>query len=114
MHACPSTRCGPTPESSPSSVDLDIHRWAIRVSDFELGTEFAADMLEVERLYGYSYLELELIFTPYMHPFYPVYVKVVRPRFEGFAAEAAMSHPMLTLQVPLCPASHRFLDQSFR
>ena len=32
-----------------------------------------------------------------MHPFYPAFVKVVRPRFEGYAAEALMAHPLLTL-----------------
>merc|ERR1719272_1669615 len=33
-----------------------------------------------------------------MHPFYPAWVKVLRPRFQGVAAEAAMSHPVMTLE----------------
>ena len=33
-----------------------------------------------------------------MHPFYPVFVKVLRPRFLGVVAEAVMTHPAMTLQ----------------
>ena len=33
-----------------------------------------------------------------MYPSYPVYVKVLRPRFVGVVAEAMMSHPVMTLQ----------------
>ena len=39
-----------------------------------------------------------LQFTPDMHPFYPAWVKVLRPRFQDVAAEAAMSHPVMTLE----------------
>ena len=48
--------------------------------------------------FGYDALELELQFTPDMHPFYPAWVKVLRPRFQEVAAEAAMSHPVMTLE----------------
>ncbi|KOO32655.1 ubiquitin-conjugating bir-domain enzyme, partial [Chrysochromulina tobinii] len=84
---------------SADCVDFDIHAWRVAISDIKEGSPLQADLARLSRETGQpAALELELAFTPDMHPFYPVFVKVVRPRFEGVVAEAVMTHPAMTLQ----------------
>jgi len=78
---------------SAQCVDLDIHRWRVQVRDLDPTSQLHKDMQQLKADFGYDALELELQFTPDMHPFYPAWVKVLRPRFHEVAAEAAMSHP---------------------
>ena len=84
---------------SADCVDFDIHAWRVAISDIKEGSPLQADLARLSRETGQpATLELELAFTPDMHPFYPVFVKVVRPRFEGVVAEAVMTHPAMTLE----------------
>ena len=57
-------------------VDFDIHKWRVRVSDIEPTSNLMQGLSALKERYGYAHLELELSFTPDMHPFYPVFVKV--------------------------------------
>ena len=52
----------------------------------------------MQQRFGYGHVEIELIFTPDLHPFYPPQVKIVRPRFKGWILGAVMTHPMLNLR----------------
>ena len=83
---------------SAQCIDLDIHRWRVQVRDLDPTSQLHQDMQQLKVDFGSDALELELQFTPDMHPFYPAWVKVLRPRFQGVAAEAAMSHPVMTLE----------------
>ena len=80
-------------------VDRDVHTWRVRITDISEASPLHGDLAALGRRLGggAAAIELELRFTPDMHPFYPAFVKVVRPRFEGYAAEALMAHPLLTL-----------------
>ncbi|KAL1504725.1 hypothetical protein AB1Y20_008503 [Prymnesium parvum] len=78
-------------------IDNDIHIWRVAISDFNQ-SPLRADMQALKARYGYAELQLELNFMPDMYPCYPAYVKIIRPRFLGAAAEATMSHPVMTLQ----------------
>ena len=80
-------------------VDRDVHTWRVRITDVNEASPLHGDLAALGRRLGggAAAIELELRFTPDMHPFYPAFVKVVRPRFEGYAAEALMAHPLLTL-----------------
>ena len=80
-------------------VDRDVHTWRVRITDINEASPLHGDLAALGRRLGggAAAIELELRFTPDMHPFYPAFVKVVRPRFEGYAAEALMAHPLLTL-----------------
>ena len=83
---------------SAQCVDLDIHLWRVQVRDLDPTSQLHQDMQQLKAKFGSDALELELQFTPDMHPFYPAWVKVLRPRFQDVAAEAAMSHPVMTLE----------------
>ena len=83
---------------SADCVDFNIHKWRVVVSDISAESALHADLAQLRAKHGYANIELELGFTPDMHPFYPVFVKVVRPRFVGVVAEAVMTHPAMTLQ----------------
>ena len=83
---------------SADCIDFNIHKWRVAISDISEGCALHSDLEKVSERYGYKTIELELGFTPDMHPFYPVFVKVVRPRFVGVVAEAVMTHPAMTLQ----------------
>ena len=83
---------------SAQCIDSDIHLWRVQIRDLDPASPIAADMKRVQELHGYDTLQLELQFTPDMHPFYPAFVKVLRPRFEDVSAEAAMGHPVMTLE----------------
>ena len=83
---------------SAQCVDLDIHLWRVQIRDLDKTSELAGDMKQLQAKFGYDSLQLEMRFTPDMHPFYPAQVKVLRPRFQGVIAEAAMSHPVMTLE----------------
>lgn len=83
---------------SAQCIDSDIHIWRVQIRDLDPASPIAADMKRVQQQHGYDTLQLELQFTPDMHPFYPAWVKVLRPRFEDVTAEAVMSHPVMTLE----------------
>ena len=83
---------------SADCVDYDIHTWRVKVSDISEDASVYADMQALKAKHGYAHIEFELSFTPDMHPFYPCFLKVVRPRFLGVVAEAVMTHPAMTLQ----------------
>ena len=80
-------------------VDHNIHIWRVQVSDIAATSPLKVDLDALHAKCGVQpVLELELSFTPDMHPFYPAFVKVLRPRFIGVVAEAVMTHPAMTLQ----------------
>ena len=83
---------------SADCVDFNIHTWRVKVADISSDCKLHADLQALKAKHGYDYIEFELTFTPDMHPFYPCFLKVVRPRFVGVVAEAVMTHPAMTLQ----------------
>ena len=84
---------------SADCVECDIHTWRVKVSDVSPDCPLHADLTALKDAgVGDASIEFELTFTPDMHPFYPCFLKVVRPRFEGVVAEAVMTHPAMTLQ----------------
>ena len=84
---------------SADCVECDIHKWRVTVSDITPDCPLHADLARLKAAgIGEASIEFELSFTPDMHPFYPCFLKVVRPRFVGVVAEAVMTHPAMTLQ----------------
>jgi len=75
---------------SANCVEYNIHQWRVQVSDISPTSTLKADLDKIKARYGYSDLQLELSFIPDMHPFYPVFVKVLRPRFIGVTAEGSL------------------------
>ena len=107
---------------SADCVDYNIHKWRVKVSDVDASSPLKADLTELASRGGSAALEFELLFTPDMHPFYPLTLNVVRPRFQGVVAEAVMTHPVMTLQGwdPMKPikwyirAAQQFLEKNGR
>ena len=83
---------------SADCVECDIHTWRVKVSDVSVDSTLYADLQSLKERHGYASIEFELTFTPDTHPFYPCFLKVVRPRFAGVVAEAVMTHPAMTVQ----------------
>ena len=57
------------------SVQDNIFQWNVRLSRFE-DTELGADLAQINELYGYDYIELQLDFSMDLYPFFPPLVKV--------------------------------------
>ena len=73
------------------AIDDNIYHWRVQlgVGGFfgmcnDKGVELARDLIAVQDMWGYEYVELEICFTIDLYPFFPPQVKIVRPRFEGF------------------------------
>eukprot|EP01052_Picozoa_sp_SAG31_P025608 SAG31_NODE_2254_length_6073_cov_3.048711_3_plen_206_part_00 len=81
---------------SAEAVDDDVHHWRVKCRKFT--GPLGEDLTAVQQKYGYNHVELELHFTPDLHPFYPPKVTLVRPRFTGWILGAVMTHPMLALR----------------
>ena len=57
------------------SVQDNIFQWNVRLSRFE-DTELGADLAQINELYGYDYIVLQLDFSMDLYPFFPPLVKV--------------------------------------
>ena len=71
-------------------VDRDVHTWRVRITDINEASPLHGDLAALGRRLGggAAAIELELRFTPDMHPFFPTWVKILYPRFEGQARAA--------------------------
>jgi hypothetical protein len=56
------------------------------------------DLLELQKKYTYSNVQLRVHFKRGLHPFYPPAIQIIRPHFANPIAGAVSSHPMLKLQ----------------
>ena len=55
-------------------------------------------LLELQKKYTYSNVQLRVHFKRGLHPFYPPAIQIIRPHFSTPIAGAVSSHPMLKLQ----------------
>jgi len=78
-------------------IDDNIYHWNVKLFKFKPDTEVGKQLRELKRLYGYDYVEIEVMFTIDLYPFYPPQVKVVRPRFQGFMMGRITSMELLKL-----------------
>ena len=87
-------------------VDDNIYEWRIRVYKFpsllnkasaESVETIATDMILLESIYDYNYIELLLQFEPNLHPFMPPIVSIVRPRLKDFVFQKVNLLPCLSI-----------------
>ncbi|PSN58000.1 hypothetical protein C0J52_08097 [Blattella germanica] len=78
-------------------IDDNIYKWAVFLSSVESQGKLDQDLQQLNQLYGYNYVELQLDFTMDLYPFYPPVVKVVRPRLQGSMMLRVASMDMLKL-----------------
>ncbi|KAJ8306122.1 hypothetical protein KUTeg_016667 [Tegillarca granosa] len=60
-------------------------------------SEVSKDLAEIEKNFGYNYIELEMMFEIDLYPFYPPLVKVMRPRLQGSMMQRVTNMEILKL-----------------
>jgi hypothetical protein len=82
----------PSAPIAAEAVADNVHHWKVKLRGFT--GDLSDDLTAVKTKHGYDHVDIELIFTPDLHPFYPPQVKIIRPRFKGWILGAVMTHPM--------------------
>lgn len=65
------------------TVDDNIFQWNVKINVFNENSNLDSDFRELEKKFGYDYIELQLDFSMDLYPFFPPLVKVIRPRLQG-------------------------------
>ena len=61
------------------TIDDNIFRWSVKLRGFDPMSPLSEDLAELKNVYGYGHIELQLDFLMDLHPFFPPFVKVIRP-----------------------------------
>jgi len=69
---------------SAEPMDDNIYFWKVKLFGFDKDSKIFSHLQEIQREYGYDYIEIHVMFTPDLYPFYPPTVRVIRPRLQGF------------------------------
>jgi baculoviral IAP repeat-containing protein 6 len=64
-------------------VNGNVYMWRIRFYKFK-NEVLNEQLLELQKLYGYNYIEIEFEFQQNLYPFYPPTVKINKPRLENY------------------------------
>eukprot|EP00930_Biecheleria_cincta_P083732 TRINITY_DN73243_c0_g1_i1.p1 TRINITY_DN73243_c0_g1~~TRINITY_DN73243_c0_g1_i1.p1 ORF type:complete len:928 (-),score=204.20 TRINITY_DN73243_c0_g1_i1:467-3199(-) len=80
------------------AVKFNVHCWDVKLRGCQ--GALGQDLQELQRCFGYDYIQLHIAFKEDLHPFYPPTVTIVRPRLIGkHDILAAMAyHPRLQLK----------------
>jgi baculoviral IAP repeat-containing protein 6 len=92
---------------SVTPVDDNIYHWRVKLFNFAPTSRLARDLLELKEKHGYAYVELDVTYKMDLYPFFPPFVKLLRPRFHGFMMGAVASSGLFKLSLwdPVRPAS---------
>lgn len=82
---------------SADPIDDNIYHWRVKMFNFDNESTIGKQLEEIEKAYGYSYVELGVELTMDLYPFYPPIVKVIRPRLKGFMMGRVTSMEILKL-----------------
>lgn len=89
---------GDIPWLEVDAIDDDVYKWDVNITSVSPTSPLADDLTALERRTGNRSIHLRLTFKRGLHPFYPVAVQVVWPRFKGPLAGALSSHPSLQVK----------------
>jgi len=78
-------------------IEDNIYHWRVKMFSFDPTSSIGKHLTEIEKAYGYSYVELGVELTMDLYPFYPPIVKVIRPRLKGFMMGRVTSMEILKL-----------------
>ncbi|CAH1773453.1 unnamed protein product [Owenia fusiformis] len=78
-------------------IDDNIYKWSVKLYNFAETCDLGKDLAEVNKLFGYNNIELEMDFAIDLYPFYPPLVKVIRPRLQGSMMQRVTNMEMLKL-----------------
>ena len=68
----------PQPGVKVRCVDDSVFVWAVQLSDFPADSQMQKDLLQLQSLFGYKHVELEIRFMMDLYPFFPPSVRLVR------------------------------------
>lgn len=72
----------PQPGISVKCVDDNVFVWQVRLSEFPPDSQMHKDLTQLQSIYNYSFVELEIRFMMDLYPFFPPSVRLVRPRMK--------------------------------
>ena len=79
---CMSYMQTPQPGISVKCVDDNVFVWQVKLSDFPADSQMQKDLLQLQSIYNYAYVEIEIRFMMDLYPFFPPSVRLVRPRMK--------------------------------
>ena len=65
-----------------SPIDDDIFQWSVKISTFNPDSQMTLDLTSLEDHFGYSFVEVQFVFTRDLFPFFPPFVTIKRPRMK--------------------------------
>ena len=78
-------------------IDDNIYNWRVKMFNFDPESRLSRDLTELREKWGYDYIELDVSYKMDLYPFFPPFVKLLRPRFHGFMMGAIASSDLFKL-----------------
>lgn len=92
----------PQPGISVKCVDDNVFVWQVKLSEFPPESQIHKDLKQLQSIYNYSYVEVEIRFMMDLYPFFPPSVRLVRPRMK--VRHRRLSAPAIERRDQLCCA----------
>ncbi|EGG21771.1 Ubiquitin-conjugating BIR-domain enzyme [Cavenderia fasciculata] len=89
---------------SAQPIDDNIYWWQVKIFGFDQSSKIHQQLQQVKKEFEYDYVELQVLFTEDLYPFYPPTLKIIRPRLQGFMIGKIAHLEILTLENwnPIC------------
>eukprot|EP01132_Coremiostelium_polycephalum_P001414 gene1414-1783_t len=89
---------------SAQPIDDNIYFWSVKIFGFDPNSKIYSHLQEINKEFGYDYVEFQVLFTEDLYPFYPPTVKIIRPRLQGFLIGKVSHMEILALENwnPIC------------
>eukprot|EP01133_Synstelium_polycarpum_P003595 gene3595-4118_t len=86
---------------SAQPIDDNIYFWSVKMFGFHPDSNICKQLQLVKKEFEYDYVELQVLFTEDLYPFYPPTLKIIRPRLQGFLigkfAQLDVNNPLNSL-----------------
>ncbi|KAN0018279.1 hypothetical protein ACTFIU_010893 [Dictyostelium citrinum] len=69
---------------SAQPIDDNIYFWSVKIFGFDPNSKVYGQLQQIKKEFEYDYVELQVLFTEDLYPFYPPTIKIIRPRLQGF------------------------------
>ncbi|GAM29055.1 hypothetical protein SAMD00019534_122310 [Acytostelium subglobosum LB1] len=89
---------------SAQPIDDNIYFWSVKMFGFNPESKIYQQLQLLKKEYEYDYVEIQVLFTEDLYPFYPPTLKIIRPRLQGFLIGKISHLEILTLENwnPIC------------
>ncbi|EGC35514.1 hypothetical protein DICPUDRAFT_94526 [Dictyostelium purpureum] len=83
---------------SATPIEDNIYYWSVKIFDFEKDSKISQQLQQIKKEFGYDYIELQVLFTEDLYPFYPPTIKLIRPRLQVCDMRFVLNHLKEVLQ----------------